>query len=119
MCLLLWCSALLACIGQLERIFKDADNVVLSSLASSVQMTAGPGPATQAAQASPSAVGMFDDDLDLGAPVVAAAGAKRCSTSPEELPTCIALVVCVKITEFCSSGQRILESRHDKPRGCQ
>ena len=84
MCLLLWCSALLGCMGQLERIFKDADSVVLSSLASSVQMSAGPGLATQAAQASTAAVGMlFDDDLDLGASVVAAAGAKRCSLSPQ------------------------------------
>lgn len=76
-CLLLWRSALLGCIGQLERVFKDADSVVLSSLVSSVQMPAGPGPATQAAQANTEAVGMFDDDLDVGAPDTAS-GSKRC-----------------------------------------
>ena len=61
----------------LERVFKDADNVALSSLVSTVQLPGGPGPATQASPANPAAVSMFDDDLDVGAPA-AIAGTNRC-----------------------------------------
>ncbi|KAL3152002.1 hypothetical protein ABBQ32_001122 [Trebouxia sp. C0010 RCD-2024] len=70
-------TALLACMQPLEKMFKDADNVALSSLVSTVHIPAGPGPATQASQAKTAAVSMFDDDLDVGAPVVAASGANR------------------------------------------
>ena len=93
-CLLLWCRALLACMQPLERIFKDADNVALSSLVSTVQIPAGPGPATQASQAKTAAVSMFDDDLDVGAPVAAASGANRsdapswCPMMPNMIPSC-------------------------------
>lgn len=62
----------------LERVFKDADNVALSSLVSTVQVPAGPGPATQASPINPAAVSMFDDDLDVGAPA-AISGTNRCN----------------------------------------
>lgn len=61
----------------LERIFEDADNVALSSLVSTVQIPAGPGPASQASQAKTAAVSMFDDDLDVGAPLATASGSNR------------------------------------------
>ena len=61
----------------LERVFKDADNVALSSLVSAVQIPGGPGPATQASPANTAAVSMFDDDLDVGAPA-AVSGVNRC-----------------------------------------
>ena len=65
----------------LERVFKDADNVALSSLVSTVQFPGGPGPATQASPANPAAVSMFDDDLDVGAPA-AVSGTNRCDGFP-------------------------------------
>ena len=61
----------------LERVFKDADTVALSSLVSTVQIPGGPGPATQASPANTAAVSMFDDDLDVGAPA-AVSGVNRC-----------------------------------------
>lgn len=72
----LWCRALLACMDPLETVFKDADSVVLTSLVSTVQIPAGPGPATQASPANTAAVSMFDDDLDVGGPI-AVSGANR------------------------------------------
>ena len=60
----------------LGTVFKDADSVVLTSLVSTVQIPAGPGPATQAAPANTAAVSMFDDDLDVGGPI-AVSGANR------------------------------------------
>ena len=71
------CRALLTCMEPLERVFKDADNVALSSLVSTVQIPGGPGPATQASPVNTAAVSMFDDDLDVGAPA-AVSGANRC-----------------------------------------
>ena len=73
----LGCRALLTCMEPLERVFKDADSVALSSLVSTVQMLGGPGPATQASPANTAAVSMFDDDLDVGASA-AVSGANRC-----------------------------------------
>lgn len=76
-----WCRALLACMEPLERVFKDADNVALASVVSTVQVPGGPGPATQASPANPAAVSMFDDDLDVGAPA-AISGTNRCDVLP-------------------------------------
>ena len=72
----LGCRALLTCMQPLERVFKDADTVALSSLVSTVQIPGGPGPATQASPANTAAVSMFDDDLDVGASA-AVSGANR------------------------------------------
>lgn len=76
----------------MERIFNDADNVAMVSLVSSTQLPAVPGAATQSAQASNAAVSMFDDDLDMGAPLTVA-GIKRCSV-------CLALTVYIQTCTF-------------------